>query len=272
MRIRVNDWAVRPPARVLLKTPAMEFLATTDPIDNIIRDWGAQFSWPAEYAARLMMAMIAGGLVGIERELRGRQAGFRTNILDCVGSALTMIVSISFAQRDWPRVGNSDFDLNIDPARIAYGVMTGIGFLGAGTIIKSGVAVRGLTTAAAMWCVAAVGMAAGFGMYTLTAIATVLIVAALWILDYLESFFPKWRYRTVVVRRKWKPGVIPETIDRFKAARLRVIDASMQRSDDDLTHTTINVRIAFVRAQKYYDLERQLEADPDYDILATREE
>ena len=248
----------------------MEFMAVTDPIDNIIRGWGAQFSWPAEYAARLVMAMIAGGLVGIERELRGRQAGFRTNILVCVGSALTMIVSISFASRAWPHDAN--VNMNIDPARIAYGVMTGIGFLGAGTIIKSGVVVRGLTTAAAMWCVAAVGLAAGFGMYTLTAIATVLIVAALWILDYLESMVPKWRYRTVVVRRKWKPGVIPETIDRFKSARLRVIDASMQRSDDDLTHTTINVRIAFVRAQKYYDLERQLEADPDYDILATREE
>ena len=249
----------------------MDFLAATDPIDRIVREWGAQFSWPAEYAVRLLMAMIAGGLVGMERELRGRQAGFRTNILVCVGSALTMIVSISFAERSWPH-DDQTIDLNIDPARIAYGIMTGIGFLGAGTIIKSGVAVRGLTTAAAMWCVAAVGMAAGLGMYTLTAIATILIVAALWILDYLENFFPKWRYRTVVVRRKWKPGVIPETIDRFKGARLRVIDASMQRSDDDLTHTTINVRIAFVRAQKYYDLERELETDPDYDILATREE
>ena len=248
----------------------MELLGVTDPIDNIIRNWGAQFNWPAEYAARLLVAMIAGGLVGMERELRGRQAGFRTNILVCVGSALTMIVSISFASRAWPHDAN--VNMNIDPARIAYGVMTGIGFLGAGTIIKHGVSVRGLTTAAAMWCVAAVGLAAGFGMYTLTAIATVLIVAALWILDYLEGMFPKWRYRTVVVRRKWKPGVIPETIDRFKSARLRVIDASMQRSDDDLAHTTINVRIAFVRAQKYYDLERQLEADPDYDILATREE
>ena len=248
----------------------MELLGVTDPIDNIIRNWGAQFNWPAEYAARLLMAMIAGGLVGIERELRGRQAGFRTNILVCVGSALTMIVSISFATGSWPHDGN--VNMNIDPARIAYGVMTGIGFLGAGTIIKSGVVVRGLTTAAAMWCVAAVGLAAGFGMYTLTAIATLLIVTALWVLDYLESMIPKWRYRTVVVRRKWKPGVIPETIDRFKTARLRVIDASMQRSNEDLAHATINVRIAFVRAQKYYDLERQLEADPDYDILATREE
>jgi len=85
-----------------------------------------------------------------------------------------MIVSITFAHRPWPIP--EGVNVNIDPARIAYGVMTGIGFLGAGTIIKQGAGVRGLTTAAAMWCVAAVGMAAGFGMYTLTAIATVMIV------------------------------------------------------------------------------------------------
>ena len=248
----------------------MELLGAVDPIDNVIRAWGEHFNWPAEYAARLLLAMVAGGLVGLERELRGRQAGFRTNILVCVGSCLVMIVSISFASRSWPHEPN--VNMNVDPARIAYGVMTGIGFLGAGTIVKSGIAVRGLTTAAAMWCVAAVGMAAGFGMYTLTGIATLLIVAALWVLDYFEGLIPKWRYRTVVVRRKWKPSVIPETIERFKKARLRVIDASMERAYDDLAHTTINVRCAFVRAQRYYDLERQLEADPDYDILATREE
>jgi putative Mg2+ transporter-C (MgtC) family protein len=245
-------------------------MAAIDPFDSIIRNWGAHYSWPAEYAVRLLIAMVAGGLVGIERELRGRQAGFRTNILVCVGSCLVMIVSISFASRAWPHEGN--VNVNVDPARIAYGVMTGIGFLGAGTIVKSGIAVRGLTTAAAMWCVAAVGMAAGFGMYTLTIIATIMIVTALWVLDYFESMVPKWRYRTVVVRRKWKPLVIPETIDRFKNAGLLVIDASMERSYHDLQHTTINVRCAFVRAKKYYDLERQLESDPDYDILATREE
>jgi putative Mg2+ transporter-C (MgtC) family protein len=244
--------------------------AAIDPFDSIIRDWGAHYSWPVEYAVRLLLAMAAGGLVGIERELRGRQAGFRTNILVCVGSCLVMIVSISFASRPWPH--EPGVNINVDPARIAYGVMTGIGFLGAGTIVKQRVSVRGLTTAAAMWCVAAVGLTAGFGLYTLTLIATVLIVTALWVLDYFESMVPKWRYRTVVVRRPWKPGVIAETIDRFKQAGLRVIDASMERTYEDLAHATINVRCGFIRARKYYDLERQLETDPDYDILATREE
>src|SRR4029453_15527656 len=180
---------------------------------------------PLEAFVRLLLATLAGGMVGLEREVRGRQAGFRTNILVSLGSALGMIVSTQFAFQQWQHAPG--INLNIDPARIAYGVMTGIGFLGAGTIVKSGIAVRGLTTAAAMWCVAAVGLAAGFGMYTLTAIATVMIVTALWVLDYFENMVPKWRYRTVVVRRPWKPGVIPETIDRFKKAGLRVSDAGM---------------------------------------------
>jgi hypothetical protein len=86
-------------------------------------------------------------------------------MLVCVGCALVMLVSVAFAERTWPpHEGN--FNINVDPARIAYGVMAGIGFLGAGTIIKHEVSVRGLTTAAAMWCVAAIGLAAGLSECT----------------------------------------------------------------------------------------------------------
>jgi putative Mg2+ transporter-C (MgtC) family protein len=248
----------------------MHPLAVIDALDNAIHNFFLSYNWPAEYVTRLLIAALAGGLVGLEREVRGRQAGFRTNLLVCVGSALVMIVSISFASKPWDHAGN--INLNVDPARIAYGIMTGIGFLGAGTIVKSGATVRGLTTAAAMWCVAAVGMAAGFGLYTLTAIATALIVAALAILDVIEGIVPKMRYRTVVVRRRWKPGVMAETIARFKAAGLRVNDASLQRSEADLQYAAISVRCAFVKVARYYDLERQLESDPDYELLVAREE
>ena len=245
-------------------------LAVIDSFDDTIRAWLQHFHWPAEHVARLLLACVAGGLVGLERELRGRQAGFRTNLLVCVGSALVMIVSISFADRKWTR--QPDVTLNVDPARIAYGIMTGIGFLGAGTIVKASGSVRGLTTAAAMWCVAAVGMAAGFGMYTLTLISTVLIVAALWILDHVEILIPKMHYRTIVIRRRWKPGVIPETIERIKAAKLEVLDADFERDDDDLEHARISVRVGFIVRRKYYELERRIEEDPDYQLLATREE
>src|SRR4051812_1633440 len=203
-------------------------LAAINDIDAAIRAWGEQFNWPAEAIARLLLAAIAGGLVGLEREIRGRQAGFRTNLLVCVGSALVMLVSVSFASRHWTH--EIGVNLNIDPARIAYSIMTGIGFIGAGTILKHDASVRGLTTAAAMWCVAAIGMAAGFGLYTLALIGTVIVVGALWILDYFENVIPKLHYRVVVVRRQWSPGVVHETVTRVQAGgKLRVAEANFER-------------------------------------------
>jgi putative Mg2+ transporter-C (MgtC) family protein len=244
-------------------------LATIDALDAAIRNWGEHLTWPAEHILRLLLAGVAGGLVGLEREVRGRQAGFRTNILVCVGSALVMIVSIAFAARDWPH--DARVNLNIDPARIAYGVMTGIGFLGAGTIIKHQASVRGLTTAAAMWCVAAIGMAAGFGMYTLAVVATVIVVAALWILDYIEDAIPKLHYRTLVVRAAWKSGVVAETVERVKSAKVHVAEANFERSPE-LTHVDISLIIAFTDKRVFHDLQRQLEDDPQCQLIATRHE
>lgn len=244
-------------------------LAAIDAFDQSIRNWGQQFNWPAEELLRLCLAALVGGLVGIERELRGRQAGFRTNILVAVGSALVMIVSISVAARSWPH--ESNVNMNIDPARIAYGIMTGIGFLGAGTIIKHQAAVRGLTTAAGLWCVAAVGMAAGFGMYTVAVFATAIIVGSLWILDYFENMLPKLRYRTVIIRRPWQPGCVRETVQRLKAAGVKVIDASFDRSRDP-DYADVSVYIAFINREKYFALEREFEKDANCQLLAAREE
>src|SRR5215213_6992088 len=123
-------------------------LANTDGMDAHLSAWAQSLGWPWEGFARLILAGIAGGLIGLEREFRGRQAGFRTNILVCLGSAMAMIVSTEFARKIWPH--QSNVNINIDPARIAYGVMTGVGFLGAGTILHNKGTVRGLTTAAAL--------------------------------------------------------------------------------------------------------------------------
>jgi putative Mg2+ transporter-C (MgtC) family protein len=236
--------------------------------DARVSEWAASWGWPWEGFFRLALAAIAGGLVGLERVFRGRQAGFRTNILVCLGSALAMIVSTEFARKAWPHDAN--INVNIDPARIAYGVMTGVGFLGAGTILHNKGTVRGLTTAAALWCVAAMGLAAGLGMYLMTIIASLLIVVALWLLDYLEEFLPKVRYRTITVRRKWQVGIIPETVIRFEAANMKVIDASFQRTED-LQNADISLRIAFTNKRDYYSFERKLEGDSDYELISTRE-
>src|SRR6476469_8249998 len=115
--------------------------------DQHIRDWAASLGAPTEDLIRMALAVIAGGLVGLEREVRGRQAGFRTYILVCLGSAVVMIVSNELALHRWaPQV--QGVTISVDPGRIAYGVMTGVGFLGAGVIVQNhrGV-VHGLTTA-----------------------------------------------------------------------------------------------------------------------------
>ena len=252
-----------------VKTSPTMHLAVIDTLDSSIRAWGAQQTWPAEHVLRLLLAAVAGGFVGIEREIRGRQAGFRTNILVAVGSALVMIVSISVAFRAWPHDPN--VNLNIDPARIAYGIMTGIGFLGAGTIVKHASAIRGLTTAASLWCVAAIGMACGFGMYTIAVISTIIVVMSLWILDYFEHVIPKLRYRTIVIRRPWGEGCVPATIKRVEQAGVHVIDASFERTGD-LQYADISVRIAFKNRQNYYALERQLAGDDQFQLIAAREE
>lgn len=249
----------------------MEWIFTLGAIDGWdarMNSWASSLGWPWEGCVRLLLAGAAGGLIGLEREFRGRQAGFRTNMLVCIGSAIAMIVSTEFARKAWPHAGN--VNINIDPARIAYGVMTGVGFLGAGAIIHSKGQVRGLTTAAALWCVAAIGLAAGLGMYLMAMLAAVVVVVALWLLDYFEDLLPKVRFRTLTIRRKWQVGLVAETVQRFESARLKVVDASFTRSDD-LTHADISLTIAFMNKREYYAFERKLESDNDYQFLATRE-
>jgi len=116
---------------------------------------GPTIGWP-EVLLRLFVAAALGGAIGLERELRERQAGLRTHLVVSVGSALFTLVSA---------YGFSNFGARVDPTRIAAQIVTGIGFLGAGAIIRQGLSVRGLTTAASLWLVAAIGMAAGAGYW-----------------------------------------------------------------------------------------------------------
>jgi putative Mg2+ transporter-C (MgtC) family protein len=125
----------------------------------MIPDW--------EMALRLILACLLGGLIGYQREKSERPAGFRTHTLVCVGSCLIMLLS-AYAFNDF-------YSVNKDPARLAAQVISGMGFLGAGTIFRDGVTVQGLTTAACLWVVSAIGLSVGIGFYC-TAIATTFIV------------------------------------------------------------------------------------------------
>jgi len=130
----------------------------------------------AQIFLRLLVGALLGGLVGFERERHNRKiAGFRTHILVCVGSTLIMLTSLYIFDLYGTRAP-------VDPARIAAGVITGIGFLGAGTIIRSNVSVTGLTTAASLWTVSGVGLAVGCGFYTAAYATTIIVMAALYLL------------------------------------------------------------------------------------------
>jgi putative Mg2+ transporter-C (MgtC) family protein len=126
------------------------------------------------------MSVVLCGIIGFEREMRGRAAGLRTHILVGLSSCLLMIVSIFVAQS----FGEPHM---FDPGRIAAGVVTGIGFLGAGTIIRFGESIKGLTTAASLWAVAALGLAVGVGFYIAAYIATALMLITLLILSKVEK-------------------------------------------------------------------------------------
>lgn len=143
----------------------MEHLSELSPV---IMAWGSA-------ALRLVVAFLLGGIVGLERERRERPAGLRTHVLVSVASCLAMMMSIMIAGE------------RSDPGRIAAGVLTGIGFLGAGTIIRHGNVVRGLTTAASIWAAAAIGLAVGMGWYPGALLATVLVVVTLTLLRSVEG-------------------------------------------------------------------------------------
>ena len=143
-------------------------------------------SWPQlsnvllPFMVRCGIAAACGAIIGLERELKGKPAGFRTNILICVGSAIYMCVGLLLVNA----AGQPG-----DPARIAAQVVTGIGFLGAGSIIQAGGKVTGMTTAASIWVVAAIGLVAGAGFPLLAVIASILVTLTLRVLGVLEKRF-----------------------------------------------------------------------------------
>ena len=176
-----------------------------------------------EALLRLALAGALGGLIGLERELREREAGLRTHLLVAVGSALfTIVGAYAFAS------------VRTDPTRIAAQIVTGIGFLGAGAILRQGFSVRGLTTAATLWVVAAVGLAAGAGYYSGALITTALVLLALWPLRIaayrmLGRFHPEDGRLLVELPVGVRPG---ELIDEIEKAGARISAIEVSREGD----------------------------------------
>ena len=154
--------------------------------------------------SRLLIAAIAGGIIGLERSYHGRPAGLRTHTLVCVSSALLMLLTVF----QWELLAQAPHDtLRVDPTRMAQGIMTGIGFLGAGVIMKENLTIRGLTTAASVWITAAIGIIIGMGFYAAAGTATVITLLVLSSLGWVERKLRSRRYATLMVRFKRAVGL-----------------------------------------------------------------
>ncbi len=171
-------------------------------------------SWNDE-VLRLGLAALLGGIIGIEREFREREAGLRTHMLVAVGAALFTVVS-AFGFRDVLGSGSGAF-VRLDPSRISAQIVSGIGFLGAGAIIRQGLSIRGLTTAATLWAVAAIGMASGAGSYAAAIITTVLVLIMLWPLRLVGRLLDRdhVHHLDVVLAPGGSPRVVVEAVERL---------------------------------------------------------
>ena len=166
----------------------------------------------SSYLVRLVIALLIGGAVGLEREFRGKPAGMRTNMLICIGSCLIMIISIEIA-RGAARTA--------DPGRIAAQVVTGIGFLGAGTIMRSRFHVVGLTTAATIWALSAIGLAIGAGYLLLSVFVAFLITGTLVIIGVIEEkLATKRSHHLMQVTFERREGALGEIAAGFEHLRI----------------------------------------------------
>lgn len=170
---------------------------------------------------KVLLALLLGGLVGLEREWHGRAAGLRTHVMVCLGAVILVIGARAAGETVTAQgVGR----LVVDPNRIAAGIVTGIGFLGAGAILRMGDLIRGLTTAACIWFVAALGIVVGSGMFALAILATLIALVVLVALDMAEHRIPPLIYRSVAVtaqRERWRE-LEDACLTRLQGAGVRV--------------------------------------------------
>ncbi|MBI5433820.1 MAG: MgtC/SapB family protein [Planctomycetes bacterium] len=155
---------------------------------------------------RLAVALLVGGAIGLERSYHGRPAGFRTHALVCLSTALLMLITVFEDQ--WVPM-RDDLRMMLDPTRMAQGIMTGIGFLGAGAILKEGATVRGLTTAASIWMTAAIGILVGIGFYFPAIVSALMTLGTLSVFRWIEARLPMQFYAHFVVRFA-REHVVPE--------------------------------------------------------------
>ena len=201
-----------------------------------------------EAFVRLLMAGALGAVIGVEREYRSKEAGYRTHFLVALGSALIMIVS---------QFGFTDFaglpGYRLDPARVAAQVVSGIGFIGAGTIIFQRSIVRGLTTAAGIWTTCGIGLAVGVGLYSVGAAATVLTLVGLEVLTY---FFSRFGWHSAVIEFSTTDrAALQQVTQQSLSMPYRVVSYEMEQQvlGDVITYNVrLHIRVKSVEEQRQF--------------------
>lgn len=207
---------------------------------------------PEEVVLRLVVATVIGALVGLERQRRNHPAGLRTHTLVCLGSALVMLMSEDIAARYMDRT-------NADPGRIAAQVVSGIGFLGAGTIMREGLTVRGLTTAASLWVVASLGLAVGGGYYLPALTATILSLMTLSFLNRLEhAFMEKYQEGRLHLQVEDSPGRFAAALAELQRLRVSTRAFQVEQVDDGAAALDMELTVNLPRGLRWEELVQNL--------------
>ncbi|OXM84038.1 MgtC/SapB family protein [Paenibacillus rigui] len=223
-----------------------------------------------ELLLRMGLAVVLGGAIGIEREWSNHAAGFRTHILVCLGSATIMLLS---------EYGFSQFALEssvrMDPARLAAQVISGIGFLGAGAILRNGNMIKGLTTAASIWVVAGIGLCAGAGFFTGALLSTFMVLVSLYLLNKWEKHL-MWHRRLHDVEMTIidHPGVLGRISSAFGEHGIQIANVKIRPGDDEIIEEngTPTMDICFsLRLSKQEKLLEAFEAIAGMEIIVSLE-
>ncbi len=185
----------------------------------------------------ILSAAGLGSLVGLEREVNGQLAGLRTHMILAVGAALAAILSISYSQF------LSNPDMMSDPGRIVAQVVSGVGFLGAGAILRFGFTVKGLTTASSLWTTAIVGIACGSGYYEIAGFTTVVVLIILTVLNKLEGFlFTTYKTHNLKVVLLDRPGIVNQVKSLLRSEKVKIISLNASMPDKDTLKLSLVIR------------------------------
>lgn len=218
-----------------------------------------------EMALRLGLSFVAGGLIGFERSSRRQVAGLRTHILICVGATLLMLLSIWIPQEFMRGRGG-------DPGRIAAQVVSGIGFLGAGAILRLGNNVKGLTTAASLWLISAVGLAIGAGLYLAAGIALFISLFTLIALDHLEKrLFPVERTKVLDISFRESVPDTKKAIEVLEHFGVRVQSIDLEQNMGKAGDSRLRLLVGFPTATDLQKLSKALKATGDVDRIEVKE-